>query len=53
MAVAETFDSDLFVAAYLDQASWILGDVCREIPPVCQIKSVGCANLSFRNVCRW
>ena len=52
MAVAETFDSDLSVAAYLDQASWILGDVCGEIPPVCQIKSVGCVNLNFHNACR-
>ena len=53
MAVAETFDSDLFVAAYLEQTSWIFGDVCGEIPPACRIKFVECVDLSFHNACRW
>ena len=53
MEVVEIFDSDLSVAAYLDQTSWILGDICGEIPLVCQIESVGCVDLNFHNACRW
>ena len=45
MAVAETSDFDLFVAAYLEQTSWIFGDVCGEIPPACQIEFVECVDL--------